>query len=91
MHRSHEALVIVDSLLFCDHMPRKIAFVLIDGIGDINVPHLANMTPLQAANTPTLDAIAGESQHHPSPPSVIPETICQYNELSQVGNPQVLG
>ncbi len=41
-------------------MPRKIAFVLIDGIGDINVPALGNLTPLMAADTPTLDAIAGK-------------------------------
>jgi len=40
-------------------MPHKIAFILIDGIGDINVPVLGNMTPLMAADTPTLDAIAG--------------------------------
>jgi len=41
-------------------MPHKVAFVLIDGIGDINVPVLGNMTPLMAADTPTLDAVAGK-------------------------------
>lgn len=43
-------------------MPHKIAFILIDGIGDINVPVLGNMTPLMAADTPTLDAIAGDAK-----------------------------
>ena len=56
----HTALVDADLRIFSDQMPRKIAFVLIDGIGDINVPLLGNMTPLKAANTPTLDAIAGD-------------------------------
>lgn len=37
----------------------RIAFVLIDGLADIHIPALANLTPLEAANTPTMDAIAG--------------------------------
>ena len=36
----------------------RIAFVLIDGIGDVSIPSLGNRTPLQAARTPNLDAIA---------------------------------
>ena len=36
------------------------AFVLLDGIGDVNIPDLGNISPLTAAWTPTLDAVAGE-------------------------------
>ena len=36
----------------------RIAFVLIDGIGDVSIPSLGNRTPLQAARIPNLDAIA---------------------------------
>ncbi|KAK9845885.1 hypothetical protein WJX81_005130 [Elliptochloris bilobata] len=36
----------------------RIAFLLIDGIGDVSVPRLRNRTPLQVADTPTLDAVA---------------------------------
>ena len=35
--------------------------MLIDGAGDVGVPELAGRTPLQAARTPVLDAVAGES------------------------------
>ena len=38
---------------------RRIAFVLIDGLGDVSIPELGNRTPLEAAHTPHLDAIAG--------------------------------
>ena len=41
-------------------MERRIAFVLIDGLADIQIPALANMTPLEAASTPAMDAIAGQ-------------------------------
>ncbi len=37
----------------------KVAVVLIDGIGDVSVEELGGLTPLQAANTPYMDAIAG--------------------------------
>ena len=37
----------------------RLAFVLIDGIGDVVVPNLGGKTPLQAAHVPVLDAIAG--------------------------------
>ncbi len=36
-----------------------LAFVLIDGIGDVSIPELGNRTPLEAAHCPNLDAIAG--------------------------------
>lgn len=48
----------------------KTLFVLIDGVGDVNIPSLATpaaplgLTPLQAARTPTLDALASQSQHN---------------------------
>lgn len=40
--------------------PESVVFVLIDGVGDVGVPELGGRTPLQAARTPFLDAIAGE-------------------------------
>ena len=36
-----------------------LAFVLIDGLGDVSIPDLGNRTPLEAAHCPYLDAIAG--------------------------------
>jgi hypothetical protein len=42
-------------------MGRKVAFVLIDGIGDVSIPALGGKTPLEAAQTPFMDAIAGTS------------------------------
>ena len=39
---------------------RKIVMVLVDGIGDVSIPQLHNLTPLEVAHTPTMDAIAGE-------------------------------
>lgn len=38
----------------------KLLIVLIDGIGDVAVPELDNRTPLQAANIPWMDKLAGE-------------------------------
>jgi 2,3-bisphosphoglycerate-independent phosphoglycerate mutase len=38
----------------------SVAFVLIDGVGDVSIPELGHRTPLQAASTPTLDAVAGK-------------------------------
>lgn len=38
-----------------------LAFLLIDGIGDVSIPELGNRTPLEAAQCPNLDAIAGPS------------------------------
>ncbi|XP_022861641.1 uncharacterized protein LOC111382013 [Olea europaea var. sylvestris] len=37
---------------------RRVAFVLIDGLGDVSLPKFGYKTPLQVANTPNLDAIA---------------------------------
>ena len=45
--------------------PRKrarIAFLLVDGVGDVSVERLRQRTPLQVAHTPALDAVAGELQ-----------------------------
>jgi 2,3-diphosphopglycerate-independent phosphoglycerate mutase len=36
----------------------RVAFVLVDGIGDVSVPSLVGRTPLEAACTPRLDAVA---------------------------------
>lgn len=47
----------------------KTLFVLIDGVGDVNIPSLATpaaplgLTPLQAARTPTLDALASQEDN----------------------------
>lgn len=35
--------------------------MLIDGIGDVALPQLEDLTPLQVAETPMLDKIAGAS------------------------------
>ncbi|CAN0916279.1 2,3-bisphosphoglycerate-independent phosphoglycerate mutase 1 [Linum grandiflorum] len=37
---------------------RRVAFVLIDGIGDVSLPRLGYKTPLEAAYVPNLDSIA---------------------------------
>ncbi|MBA0783684.1 hypothetical protein Gotri_001355 [Gossypium trilobum] len=37
---------------------RRVAFILIDGLGDVSIPKFGCKTPLQAANVPNLDAIA---------------------------------
>lgn len=37
-----------------------LAFVLIDGLGDTNLKQLDHRTPLQTADTQTLDGIAGK-------------------------------
>lgn len=37
---------------------RRVAFVLIDGIGDVSLPRFWYKTPLQVAKVPNLDAIA---------------------------------
>ncbi|KAK9802767.1 hypothetical protein WJX73_010854 [Symbiochloris irregularis] len=38
--------------------PSGIAFILIDGLGDVTIPSFGQRTPLQAAHTPILDAVA---------------------------------
>jgi len=51
-----------------EHSREKVAFILIDGIGDVSIPSLGYTTPLEVAHTPVLDAIAGETRtahrHH---------------------------
>ncbi|RZC70345.1 hypothetical protein C5167_033495 [Papaver somniferum] len=37
---------------------QRVAFVLIDGLGDVSLPRFGNRTPLQVAKIPNLDAIA---------------------------------
>jgi 2,3-bisphosphoglycerate-independent phosphoglycerate mutase len=39
-------------------MPKKILYVILDGLGDEPHPDLADRTPLQAARTPNLDSLA---------------------------------
>lgn len=39
----------------------QIAFVLIDGLADIHIPALGSLTPLEAADTPTMDQVAGDA------------------------------
>uniref|UniRef100_A0A5B6ZM59 Metalloenzyme domain-containing protein n=1 Tax=Davidia involucrata TaxID=16924 RepID=A0A5B6ZM59_DAVIN len=41
-----------------DQPKRRVAFVLIDGLGDVSLPRLGYKTPLQVAKIPNLDAIA---------------------------------
>uniref|UniRef100_A0A0D9XZZ2 Metalloenzyme domain-containing protein n=1 Tax=Leersia perrieri TaxID=77586 RepID=A0A0D9XZZ2_9ORYZ len=36
----------------------RVAFVLVDGIGDVTIPSLGGRTPLEAAAAPALDAVA---------------------------------
>ncbi len=38
--------------------PARILLLVIDGLGDVSVPSLCYRTPLQAAATPALDALA---------------------------------
>ncbi|KAH9314668.1 hypothetical protein KI387_023295, partial [Taxus chinensis] len=39
-------------------LKRRVAFILVDGVGDVSIPSLGFLTPLQAAHTPNLDAMA---------------------------------
>jgi hypothetical protein len=39
----------------------KLLLLIIDGVGDVNIPGFGDRTPLQVAHTPNLDAIAGGS------------------------------
>ncbi|CAA0840881.1 Cofactor-independent phosphoglycerate mutase [Striga hermonthica] len=41
-----------------DEPKRRVAFVLVDGLGDVSLPCFGYKTPLQVANVPNLDAIA---------------------------------
>ncbi len=37
---------------------KKILYIILDGVGDRPIPELGNKTPLEAANTPNMDALA---------------------------------
>lgn len=39
-------------------MKNKLLIFLIDGLGDVSIPHMNNKTPLQLAKTPNLDKLA---------------------------------
>lgn len=39
----------------------KLALIVLDGLGDIATPAQGNLTPLEAANTPNLDALSKQS------------------------------
>lgn len=41
-----------------EHPKKRVAFVLIDGLGDVSLPRFGYQTPMQAAKIPNLDAIA---------------------------------
>jgi len=56
---------------------RKSVFLILDGLGDLPVPVLEGQTPLEAANTPVLDRLAGSGLYglvDPIGPGVIPNT-----------------
>jgi 2,3-bisphosphoglycerate-independent phosphoglycerate mutase len=40
-------------------MRGRLVFLLVDGMGDVSLPQLHNMTPLQVADTPIFDAVVG--------------------------------
>ena len=42
---------------------QKLLLVLIDGLGDVAIPQLDYKTPLQVANTPWLDRLAGNRSY----------------------------
>ncbi len=55
----------------------KCALLIIDGLGDLPVAELGNRTPLEAAQTPLLDRLAGEGFYglvDPIIPGAIPNT-----------------
>ena len=50
---------------------------IIDGLGDLPVPELGDRTPLEAAETPVLNALAGRGRYgliDPIAPGVLPNT-----------------
>ncbi|GAA0150008.1 mutase [Lithospermum erythrorhizon] len=46
------------SMVNSEESKKRVAFILIDGVGDVSIPKLGFKTPLQAANIPNMDAIA---------------------------------
>ncbi len=56
---------------------KKIFYVILDGVGDLPVDELGNKTPLEAASTPHMDALAGEGVQgmiYPVEKGVAPES-----------------
>ncbi|KAH0983279.1 hypothetical protein GBA52_010456 [Prunus armeniaca] len=64
---------------------KRVAFLLIDGVGDVSIPKFVFKTPLQVAKVPNLDAIASAGvnglmdhveqlppTHHPPPVTLHP-------------------
>lgn len=47
-----------EKMVSSEEVKRRVAFVLIDGVGDVSLPRFGYKTPLQVANIPNLDAIA---------------------------------
>lgn len=47
-----------DAMDTSKNIKRRVAFVLIDGLGDVSLPRFEYRTTLEVANTPNLDAIA---------------------------------
>lgn len=57
--------------------PVKCVVVIVDGLGDLPVPELNDKTPLEAANTPLLDQLAGAGRYglvDPIKPGEVPNT-----------------
>jgi 2,3-bisphosphoglycerate-independent phosphoglycerate mutase len=58
-------------------LQRKAIFLILDGLGDLPVASLEGRTPLEAANTPVLDRLAGSGMFglvDPIGPGIIPNT-----------------
>lgn len=56
---------------------RRCVFLILDGLGDLPVPALGGLTPLEAAATPRLDAMAAAGGYglvDPIAPGVVPNT-----------------
>jgi 2,3-bisphosphoglycerate-independent phosphoglycerate mutase len=57
----------------------KLALVVLDGLGDLAIREQNNMTPLEAAVTPNLDALARDSAQGrmiPVAPGITPIWAC---------------
>ncbi|HEV3472464.1 MAG TPA: cofactor-independent phosphoglycerate mutase, partial [Actinomycetota bacterium] len=44
-------------------MPKKLLYVILDGLGDDALDALGGKTPLEAANTPHLDSLAARGKN----------------------------